>query len=78
MVDGSRPHDRTHPGRHIHRPCQPRGWDKIAWRADDLFQTVRDGALKVTIDRRFPLKVAGKAMAYLEARKSKGKLLLDL
>ena len=49
-----------------------------AWRADDLFQTVRDGALKVTIDRRFPLKAAGKAMAYLEARKSKGKLLLDL
>ena len=45
---------------------------------DILFQTVRDGALKVTIDRRFPLKAAGKAMAYLEARKSKGKLLLDL
>lgn len=52
--------------------------DEIAWRTGDLFQVVRDGALKVTIDRRFPLEEAGKAMAYLEARWSKGKLLLDL
>jgi NADPH2:quinone reductase len=50
--------------------------EEIRWRAGDLFKAVGDGKLTVTIDREFPLADARQAHELLEARGSKGKLLL--
>lgn len=47
-------------------------------RSDDLFKVYGEGNLAVTLDRAFPLAEAKIAHDALEARKSKGKLLLDL
>lgn len=52
--------------------------DEIARRGKDLFGWVADGALKVTIDRYFPLADARAAHEYLEAGLTRGKLLLDV
>ena len=46
--------------------------------SQDVFEAVASGALKVRIDRHFPLAEAGKAHAYLEAGHTTGKLLLDV
>ena len=51
---------------------------EIRARAADLFAAVRDGALQVTIDRRFPLAQAAAAHAAIEGRATRGKLLLDI
>ena len=45
-------------------------------RAAHLFEAVSDGALYVRIDRRFALREGPAAHAYLESRRSKGKVLL--
>lgn len=45
-------------------------------RANDLFNWMAEGKLNVRVDQTFPLTEAGAAHRYLEARKSKGKLLL--
>lgn len=45
-------------------------------RAADLFSSVRDGELEVRIDRELPLADAPEAHAYMEARRTKGKILL--
>jgi NADPH2:quinone reductase len=50
--------------------------EEVRWRASDLFRAVADGKLVVTIDREFPLAAAQQAHELLEARSSKGKLLL--
>lgn len=50
--------------------------DKLLWRANDLFQWIRQGKLKVRIDKTFPLAEAAKAQEYLASRQSKGKVLL--
>lgn len=50
--------------------------EEVHWRAVDLFKAVADGKLTVTIDREFPLDCARQAHEMLEARGSKGKLLL--
>jgi NADPH2:quinone reductase len=50
--------------------------EKLLWRANDLFQWVRQGKLKVRVDKTFPLAEAGKAQEYLASRQSKGKVLL--
>jgi NADPH2:quinone reductase len=50
--------------------------EEVRWRAVDLFKAVADGKLTVTIDREFPLASARQAHELLEARGSKGKLLL--
>lgn len=61
---------------------RPHLWDytfdatEIAARGADLFQWAADGKLKVTIDRTFDLADASQAHTYLEAGKTKGKLLL--
>ncbi len=63
---------------------RPHLWDytfdaeEIAWRGNDLFGWVADGRLKVAIDRTFPLADARAAHDYLEAGKTKGKLLLSV
>jgi NADPH2:quinone reductase len=50
--------------------------EEVRWRATDLFRAVAVGKLVVTIDREFPLSAARQAHERLEARSSKGKLLL--
>jgi NADPH2:quinone reductase len=45
-------------------------------RAGDLFAWMAAGELRVRIDQVFPLAAAAEAHRYLEARKTKGKLLL--
>ncbi len=50
--------------------------DELLRRADDLFNWIIRGELKVRIDRTFPLSQAAEAHKYLESRQSKGKILL--
>lgn len=45
-------------------------------RANDLFQWLRDGKVRVRIDKTFPLENAADAHRYLESRQVIGKLLL--
>jgi len=45
-------------------------------RANDLFNWIAAGKLNIRIDKTFPLSEAAKAHRYLEARNSKGKILL--
>jgi NADPH2:quinone reductase len=46
------------------------------WRAGDVLGWVRDGSLKVRIDRAIPLAEAGDAHRALEERRTAGKVLL--
>ena len=50
--------------------------EEIAWRTGDLFEACADGSLTVVIDREYPLADAAAAHAQLEARGTRGKLLL--
>jgi NADPH2:quinone reductase len=52
--------------------------EEIAARAADLFVACRTGKLVVTVDREFPLAEAADAQRYLEAGRTKGKLLLRI
>lgn len=52
--------------------------DEISARTDDLFGAYRDGRLKVTIDKVFPLGEAARAHETIEGRGTRGKLLLDI
>ena len=45
-------------------------------RANDLFNWIAAGQLKLTIDKSFPLAQAAEAHRQLEARKTVGKVLL--
>ncbi|SRR5581483_7006015 len=49
---------------------------EILSRANDLFQWIADGKLKVRIDKTFRLADVAEAHRYLEGRQSKGKILL--
>lgn len=50
--------------------------DEIRGRAGALFELVRAGDLKVTVDKVFPLAEAARAHDTIEGRQTKGKLLL--
>jgi NADPH2:quinone reductase len=50
--------------------------EELNWRAGDLFKWIAEGKLKLRIDRTFPLNEAAKAHQALEARETKGKVLL--
>jgi NADPH2:quinone reductase len=50
--------------------------EELLERAGDLFEWMASGELHVRIDQTFPLAGAAEAHRYLEARKTKGKLLL--
>ncbi len=50
--------------------------EEFLWRANDLFRWIKDGELKVRIDRTFPLAEAAQAQEYMEARQTKGKVLI--
>jgi NADPH2:quinone reductase len=45
-------------------------------RATDLFKWITSGDLKLRLDRTFPLANAASAHRYMEARETKGKVLL--
>jgi NADPH2:quinone reductase len=50
--------------------------EEVRWRATELFQAVAKGTITMSIDREFPLADAREAHELLEARGTKGKLLL--
>jgi NADPH2:quinone reductase len=50
--------------------------DELLWRAGDLFGWLAAGELKVRIDQTYPLREAAAAQTYMEARGTKGKVLL--
>jgi NADPH2:quinone reductase len=50
--------------------------EELLWRTGELFDWYRKGDLDVRIDTMFPLAQAGDAHRYMEARRSKGKVLL--
>jgi NADPH2:quinone reductase len=51
---------------------------ELAWRSGDVFRWIAEGKLKLRIDQTYPLADAAAAHAYLEARKTTGKVLLGL
>lgn len=50
--------------------------EELLSRTNDLFSWIKNGQLKLRIDRTFPLAQAGAAHDYLEGRNTKGKVLL--
>jgi NADPH:quinone reductase len=51
--------------------------DELLERANELFSSMLNGKLRVRIDETFPLAQAAVAHRYLEARQTKGKVLLQ-
>jgi NADPH2:quinone reductase len=49
---------------------------ELLGRANDVFNWMATGELKVRIDKTFPLSEVAEAHRYLEDRQSKGKILL--
>ena len=49
---------------------------EIEWRSRELFDLWRDGKMKISIGKSYPLSQAGRAHADLQARRTMGKLLL--
>ena len=49
---------------------------ELLWRAADVLTWIRDGKLKLRIDRELPLRNAAEGHRLLEGRQTKGKLLL--
>ena len=52
--------------------------DELVWRADEIFGWLKEGKLKVAVDTVFPLDEAAEGHKYLEAGKSKGKVLYKI
>jgi NADPH2:quinone reductase len=51
---------------------------ELVQRSQELFSWVADGSLAVRIGREFPLAAAWEAHTELEARRTTGKVLLDI
>jgi len=51
---------------------------ELLGRADEIFGWLKDGKLKVAVDTTFPLENAADGHRYLEAGKSKGKVLYEI
>lgn len=49
---------------------------RLAWRANEILSWVKEGSLKLRIDKTFPLAAAADAHRALEARQTAGKVLL--
>ncbi len=52
--------------------------EEVNERAREVFDLVREGRLRFAIDRAYPLAEAARAHRDLEARKTKGKLLIAI
>lgn len=52
--------------------------EELVSRADDVFGWLKDGKLNVSVDTSFPLDQAAEGHLYLEAGKSKGKVLYEI
>lgn len=52
--------------------------DELMWRSGDLFRWIADGSLKLRIEHVYPLADAARAHRDLEARRTTGKLVLEL
>lgn len=52
--------------------------DELVWRAEEIFGWLKSGQLKVAVDTTFPLDQAAEGHKYLEAGKSKGKVLYKI
>jgi NADPH2:quinone reductase len=50
--------------------------EELEWRAGDMLRWVKEGKLKVRIDRTYPLKEAAEAHRVLERRETAGKVIL--
>jgi NADPH2:quinone reductase len=50
--------------------------EEFLWRANDLFDWIQAGQLKVRVDKTFPLEQAAEAQLYMEEGKTRGKVLL--
>jgi NADPH:quinone reductase-like Zn-dependent oxidoreductase len=50
--------------------------EELLWRSGELFRWIKDGELKVRIDKTFPLS-APEAHRYMEGRQTRGKVLLS-
>jgi NADPH2:quinone reductase len=50
--------------------------DELLWRSREVFDWIREGKLRLRIDRELPLRDAAKAHGILEARQTTGKVLL--
>ncbi|MDO4898628.1 MAG: quinone oxidoreductase [Rothia sp. (in: high G+C Gram-positive bacteria)] len=50
--------------------------EEISWRMGELFAAIESGNLKLSIDQAFPLSQAADAHTHLEARRTRGKVLL--
>ena len=50
--------------------------DEVAWRAQEIFDWLSNGALKLSVDQRYDLADAADAHRALEARKTTGKTVL--
>lgn len=52
--------------------------EELVWRANEIFGWLDDGRLNVSVDTTFPLDQAPEGHKYLEAGKSKGKVLYKI
>lgn len=52
--------------------------DELVWRAGEIFGWLQNGDLSVSVDTTFPLDEAAEGHLYLEAGKSKGKVLYEI
>jgi NADPH:quinone reductase len=52
--------------------------DELVWRSSEVFGWLSQGKLKVSVDAVFPLEQAAEGHKYLEAGKSKGKVLYSV
>lgn len=52
--------------------------EELVSRADEIFGWLKDGKLKVSVDTTFPLDQAAEGHLYLEAGKSRGKVLYEI
>jgi NADPH2:quinone reductase len=51
---------------------------ELLWRAGEVLSWIKEGRLKLRIDREIPLRDAAEAHRLLEGRKTIGKVLLKL
>eukprot|EP00557_Chaetoceros_sp_GSL56_P001226 CAMPEP_0176490740 /NCGR_PEP_ID=MMETSP0200_2-20121128/8038_1 /TAXON_ID=947934 /ORGANISM="Chaetoceros sp., Strain GSL56" /LENGTH=335 /DNA_ID=CAMNT_0017888079 /DNA_START=224 /DNA_END=1231 /DNA_ORIENTATION=+ len=52
--------------------------EELVWRANEVFGWLLEGKLQVSVDTTFPLEQAADGHLYLEAGKSKGKVLYEI